>query len=348
MRLAAWVCASVATVLAASPAAAECEESVVIRELRQGVRLRYSHRDADALRHFEGLWRRCGDLQALAQMAQTELALERWLDARNHLVEALAATNQPVIARLRPLLVESLREAERHLARVRVRSTAPGATLQLDDQASIPLPAELWTTPGSHTLRVAAEARRPESQTVTLAAGAEFDTNIELQSVAPPPPPPPPPRPPPDELRVRVVEHRNPLRTVGFVTLGVGAAVLIGGGVFWGLYARDYDASQDPDGVWGRFTNTLSDAQRADAATACRAAPNGSEAADFCTRADLYRTLGFALSIGGAAVSTAGALMAALATPAYERVVSHPRTSRVTVSPLAHPGAQGAIVTWTF
>ena len=80
----------------------------------------------------------------------------------------------------------------------------------------------------------------------------------------------------------------------------------------------------------------------------CRAAPNGSEAADFCTRADLYRTLGFALSIGGAAVSTAGAVVAALAAPTYERVVSHPQTSRVTVSPLAHPDAQGAIVTWTF
>lgn len=191
--------------------------------IKRGLEMRRQRRDAEALAEFKIAHGLSASPRALAQIALAELALSRWLEAERDLLAAMDAKGDAWIEERRQVLEESLRESQRHLGRLEVVTTAPGASMAVDGGESVPLPLDAPLRVQAGHVRVVVRAPGYASQTFELeVAGDAHVRQIAALS------PLTAPSPATSLERAPTKSHDAPV--LAWFALGSGVA-LVGGGV---------------------------------------------------------------------------------------------------------------------
>lgn len=193
--------------------------------IAEALELRIQQRDAEALTLLTALWDETHSPRARAQMARAEQALGRWLDAQQHMSEALATEGDPWITARRASLEDERRTIREHLGRIEVLGGVAGATVRIDgrDGGTLPLSEPLWASAGTALLEVSAAGYVTAQRSVLVTAGEmarETVALVRVRSLAVARPEAVVVRPP---ARVEA-----PLRSPVWSTLGV-ASVVTGG-----------------------------------------------------------------------------------------------------------------------
>jgi hypothetical protein len=127
-------------------------------------------------------------------------------------------------------------DLEERLSRLSLTSqeeAPPGLSIQLNgtefpvSSLGVPLPVD----PGPLKLEARANGRKPFSGEMVIAEGPA-STSFEIPALEKEPVKPAAAPPPPVRVAPRPPEESSPLRTVGFISAGVGLLGLAGGGVF--------------------------------------------------------------------------------------------------------------------
>jgi hypothetical protein len=175
--------------------------------------------------------------RAAAQLGLIELSIGKVLDSEHHLSDALAAED-PWIDQNRSTLDDSRRKARARLARLELRGSPAGATLEIGDATPTPIPSDgvVWVMPGDTKLRMrppgATRSSRDHGRrgigtrsTSTCRRRRRLSSFRATSGLRPE-------RPLPARERRRGVggpDTGATKRTAGLVTAGVGAAVGIAG-----------------------------------------------------------------------------------------------------------------------
>ncbi len=219
--------------------------------IRRGLELRAEGHDGEALTQFREAYERSHSARARAQMGMAEQALGRWVDADQHLREALAQAQDPWVMRTRPVLEQALAVIQQHVGRVEVRGNVPGAVVRIDGRqvGTLPLVEAVPVIAGTVTLEVGAPGHYPVSRQLVVPAASLVRESVDLAPV--------PETPVTSPVRVTaptgatsaapVVEPRTSPPTVAVVTAprvapassrrtfawvsAAAAAALVGGGV---------------------------------------------------------------------------------------------------------------------
>jgi hypothetical protein len=248
--------------------AAQAQDRSPDQLIEAGVGARRAGNDEQALVLFTQAWEAGHAPRARAQMGLAEQALGKYVEAKLHLAEALAATGDAWITGRRAALEEALAAVSARLGQLDVRSEQAGARLRINgrDAGALPLAAPLWVMPGTIAVEVSAPGFASSARTLTVTAGQLSRERFELVATAvtatpvrPPPPVEPDPHPrdddstPPEQLRadatpVDTTPVEEPaesggsvLPVVGWITAGVGV-VGVGLGVYF-YTARESAAS---------------------------------------------------------------------------------------------------------
>ena len=179
------VCAS-ARVSHAQPPAAEnptsSDENTRLQALfRQGISAYEAGNDEASLKALSEAWSIRHTYDIAAAIAQTELALERYRDAAEHLDYGLKhfvpGQSEKTLEQMRAAFAE----VKQHVAALNVQVNEEGATLELDDRALgiSPLHSPVFVERGRHTLR-ARHGGRQASQQLDVQAGREYPVQLEL------------------------------------------------------------------------------------------------------------------------------------------------------------------------
>lgn len=201
--------------------------------ITQALALRVEGRDAEALTLLTRAWDETHSPRARAQMARAEQALGRWLDAEEHMSEALTSDDPWIVARRASL------EAERalvrsHLGRVEVLGLPDGARIRVDGRGpyTVPLSEPAWSAVGTVLIEVEAAGHFPIARRVVVDVGSTTRETITLVRVPLEPAPVAPPAPPVAVAppSAPVVRDAPPDGSSARATLGV--ASLLAGGTF--------------------------------------------------------------------------------------------------------------------
>ncbi len=208
--------------LAPSIAAAQSQEDALLADCYA---LRRAGRHADSLSRCEQAVAVTHSARAVAQLALTEMALERWPEAARHLSAALSEAH-PWVQQNRASLEEALRVVRTHVGELRVEADAPGATLRVNggDAIALPSSAPLFFAPGSVALELRTADGRALTRTVTLTAGVSARESFVVGSSAQSASPAVVTRPPAIE-RTRPSDHgASTRRTLAWVAAGGAVA----------------------------------------------------------------------------------------------------------------------------
>lgn len=150
--------------------------------LERGIALRKRGDDLEAVAAFQRAIAIAPSPRAFAQLALGEQALGRWLDAREHLVAALARVDDPWIGTHRGTLQAALREIEAHLGRLELSCDVTGAEVQIDGRTvgRTPLPEALPLVAGQSVVQIAAEGYFPITRQVEIDAGGLSRIEVHL------------------------------------------------------------------------------------------------------------------------------------------------------------------------
>jgi hypothetical protein len=223
--------------------------------IARGVQLRREGKNAEALEVFQRAYAEHPSPRALAQIALAQQALGNWVAAESGLIEALAAREDPWIARSASALEAALSTVRDHLASLYVETDTPGATISISGRVvgTAPLSAAIRVPSGDTWIELRAPGYTTQSQALHLIARSEQHVRIDLPKIpevgadterAPPPPPmaatapaPPPPAP-----------RSTAQHTAGIVALIAGGVFLAGG--ITAHVVREYHASKYNDDVF--------------------------------------------------------------------------------------------------
>jgi hypothetical protein len=148
---------------------------------------------------------------------------------------------------------DKLAELEKVPAAVAVTSEPPGATIELDGNASGTTPGSVEMPRGKHTLKLSMEGYDPITVDLDVKPGEQSSQELTLQQAAPPPEPEPEPEAAPAPAAPPEPRSKLP----AYITLGVAGASAIVGTIF-GLKALS-SASDFKDNP---TTATADDAER--------------------------------------------------------------------------------------
>lgn len=224
-------------VLLAGPVSAQTPPAATLdARIAEALELRMQHRDAEALALLTAAWEETHSPRARAQMARAEQALGRWLDAEQHMSEALAEGSDPWVGARRVSLEEERRTIREHLGRVEVLSDVAGASVRVDgrDGGTVPLREPLWASAGTAVLEVGAEGYVTAQRSVVVTAGGtarETVTLVPVRVIAPPVVPPAVVVVPPLSQRAEPPPSaRSPVwSTLGVASVVTGGVLAIGG-----------------------------------------------------------------------------------------------------------------------
>ncbi|MCB9594545.1 MAG: PEGA domain-containing protein [Sandaracinaceae bacterium] len=226
--------------------------------VEQGLDLREQGDDEGALARFEAAYRLDPSPRTLAQIALAEMATSRWLQAEEHLTQALA-TQHEWIETNRVALNGAMAGIRDHIGRLQVEATPEGAELWIGGQrvGTLPLPAPLPRDPGDIEIEIRADGYQTQQQSVRLVGGqitrlvvalqAEGGDEPELVSA--------------DDATGTTSSGGGGLSIPGIVVLAVGGAAMVTGAVLLGVGFADKAALESPDGM---PTWTESEQARAD------------------------------------------------------------------------------------
>jgi hypothetical protein len=176
------VCA--AAILTGAPIVAAADADDLIR---RGVELRRQQRDAEALSLFQEAYEESKEPRALVQMGFAEQALGKWGAAHRHLRAGSQAASNPWIVKNRKAIDEALGVIAKHVGRLDVRGSPPGAEVRVDGElvGKLPLPGPVSVSAGGVAIEVRAEGYLAITRVTSVSAGVLIRETIELQ--VPPP-----------------------------------------------------------------------------------------------------------------------------------------------------------------
>ena len=236
--------------LVAAPALADTSEAD--RLLDQGVELRRSGKEREALARFKQAYELEPTPRALGQMGLAEKSLRLWVEAERDLRAALASTADPWIEKNRAALAQALEVVESNLASLHVKTNVAGAKLYVNGAfvADLPLDAPLRVSAGAAQIAVSAPGHERAERRETLPARRVTSLTVEL-SPAPaeePPltaaPPLTPAPPPPADEPTPASDPGSSQRTWAYVAGGVGL-VALGVGSYFGVRTLSLKSERD-------------------------------------------------------------------------------------------------------
>lgn len=233
---------AVAVVLSgARPAAAQSPGDEAL--LRAGVEHRRAGRDADALAAFREALALRRTPRAIAQVALAEQALSSWVDAEEHLREALSEEQDPWIRQNRPALESAARLIAGKLAWLSVRSNVDDATLYVGGRPLGPVAerSRVRAVAGQVTVELRRASGASQVRAVLLVPEEEAHLTIDFAEDAAA-------SRSPVKARADAPEPRpsSLSRVAGFATGGAGLLGL-GAGVVFGLRAASFKRERDAD-----------------------------------------------------------------------------------------------------
>ena len=249
-----WVAILLATVVCSSVQAAEPETADQL--VAKGVELRKKGDHAGALREFQAAHAKEPSGRTLAQMGIAEATLQHWVDAENHLSQALEST-MPWVEKNRATLDQTLQTVRTHTTEISIYGTT-GAVVTLEDKVvgRIPLPTVPRVNEGNVTVKVESRGYKPFVQTLPAKGGSQLIVTATLEPL--PPEPAAPASTPPTPLVTTTPSggadvSPHPARRwagIGLLTAGVVAATW---GIAW--IAVDGNSSwSDSNRVWDTRT----------------------------------------------------------------------------------------------
>jgi hypothetical protein len=140
--------------------------------MRRGNELRRAGDDEGALPIFKRAYDVYRTPRTTAQLGLVEWALGRWVDADEHLTEALKAVNTDVWIRSNRTTIESaLSVAKRNVGRVEITGDPPGAEVLVNGRevGKVPLEAPIRVIAGSVDIELRAPGHRPGFRTISVA-----------------------------------------------------------------------------------------------------------------------------------------------------------------------------------
>ena len=155
--------------------------------LRQGVELRKTGHDAEALDVFKRAYALQPMARQRAQIGLAEQALGVWVRAEEDLMAAGGERDDGWLIRNAAALDDALETVRVHLAAVQIQTNVAGAQLWIDGlpRGSLPLLKPLRVVAGKQTIEVRAAGYEPVIQSVQMPPGSEFDETISLHPVEP-------------------------------------------------------------------------------------------------------------------------------------------------------------------
>lgn len=253
----AMACFAWSSALSAVEAAA-AEPNVDVEALiKRGNELRGQGKDFEAFHYYRRAYDSAPSPRTAGQLGLVEFALERWVDAEQHFLEALAASNDAWVKKNNDIFLSSLATVRTHIGELDIRGGPPGASVTI---GSLPV-GEL---PISRPVRVAAGhvsvgistgnqppvqfsafiragsstilqlpsqvfASPPEEKRETPASSANGSPNVMVPVSAPAPTPP-----------TKKTSPGSGMRVAGFITATVGVAA-VAGGIWAGLRVKDLE-----------------------------------------------------------------------------------------------------------
>jgi hypothetical protein len=294
---AALACA-VALQVAARPARA-VSASEVEGLVRQGIDLRHAGQDGRALPFFRKAYDAERTPRTAGQLGLCELALGYWVDAEDHLGEAISSTGNPWVEKNRATLATSLASARANVGSLSVLGGPSGAKVFLDNRevGALPLDRPLRVNKGPHDIEVRAPGPVTRSKTMVVQGADEQTVTLVLETkplqTAPTPAPAAPPvlvtpAPAPD------APHASSTRTLAWAVGGVAAAALVLGvieTVSWSSNVQKFDDHTSPSNP------TVKDCGSGDA---MYGGPGCQSIHDDLTRARAFAIVGYGLAaVGG-------------------------------------------------
>ncbi len=173
-----------AALVAASPRAhAQASGSAGEVLLREGVELRRSGHDVDALDRFTRAYAADHSPIALAQMGLAEQALGRWGPSESHVRAALASRGNAWIEQNRATIEEAYAVIRRHVGTLEIEGGPRGAAVVISGErvGTLPLAEPLHLAPGRVTVVVTAAGFRTAARTVTITAAEASRERVDLE-----------------------------------------------------------------------------------------------------------------------------------------------------------------------
>lgn len=243
--------------------------------INQGFELRLQGKNAEALDLFMRAHALAPSSKTLGQIGSAELALHRWIDAETHLVDALSRKDGPWIENHRASLEKSLAEARQQIGHVEFRGpVGADISVDGRHVGTLPLPAPVHIGAGSAHVVAVAPGYVPLQEDIPVRGGETKTVTLVLVPLAPAAPPStvallqttPPPRSSKrrwlggglavvgltgvglgigwlavdnrmtcDAPPGGICQHLYDTKTLGWVSLGVGAAMTAAGAllVLW-------------------------------------------------------------------------------------------------------------------
>jgi hypothetical protein len=158
----------------------------------RGIELRKTGDDRGALAAFERAFALAGSARALAQMALAEQALGLWLEANEHLEQALRASEDPWISAHRATLEAASREIASQLGALELSCNVAGAEVRVDGRVlgRTPFDGPVGLVAGANVIQVSSEGYFDFVRRVNVDAGQLSRLNVILtpRPAASPPP----------------------------------------------------------------------------------------------------------------------------------------------------------------
>lgn len=232
-------------IIGAERARAQTPEELIA----EGISLREQGQDAQALPLFERAYERSHSARALAQIAATEMALQRWADAEAHFVVLLGMDDDYLNERRREEFNARLAEVRTHSGTLTLSGGAPGARIAINGvrrEETFPLNGPLTVVQGTLRIEVRADGYQAFRQTIEVGPqGAQLAVNL----VALPPDAPPDPEPDPTLLSTAPVEINGVQADAiaGWAFTGVGVVAVLVTGIWYSVKLDQLNAEPCAD-----------------------------------------------------------------------------------------------------
>jgi hypothetical protein len=184
--------AVIAALLVSVPVAARAAGGDDVDALvNHGVELRKAGKDREALTEFQRAAQTSRTPRVVAQIALAEMALGTWVDAEEHLLEALAHPDDPWIKKNLGALEKARSTADTHLGSLDIWGTPAGAEVAVDGRVAgvFPLAKPIRLAAGTVTVTVRAAGYFTATRTLQVEAADLVREHVDLSPVAAAPPP---------------------------------------------------------------------------------------------------------------------------------------------------------------
>jgi hypothetical protein len=230
---------------------ADAQESESEARIRQGVELRRSGHNGEALVEFQKAFALDPSARARAQIGLALQALGDWLGAERWLGEALEATDDGWIEQHRGLLSGALATIQAHLGRLFVDATATPADVFVNGAPAqrLPNPNPIRVVAGTVDVAVRAPGYVDAHLVVAVGPGTDVHQSFALEREAPAVATPALPLPVPVAALADVKAKPRSLAG-GYAGMGVATLFVAGGVVAWGIH-------EDAAAVWNDNSRCL-------------------------------------------------------------------------------------------